>query len=115
MSKIAQKYHCRVTQLKEWNNLKSDRLSVGQTIHVYPKASYATQQKTQEVKATQMAATKATTDGKYIYYTVKAGDNLYRIAGKFEGSSVDEIISLNKGLDPKSLKSGTKIKIKPIG
>lgn len=115
MSKIAQKYHCRVTQLKEWNNLKSDRLSVGQTIHVYPKASYATQQKTQEVKATQMAATKATTDGKYLYYTVKTGDNLYRIAAKFEGSSVDEILNLNKGLNPKSLKSGTKIKIKPIG
>ena len=115
MSKIAQKYHCRVTQLKEWNNLKSDRLSVGQTIHVYPKASYATQQKTQEVKATQMAATKATTDGKYVYYTVKSGDNLYRIAGKFEGSSVDEILRLNKGLTPKSLKQGAKIKIKPLG
>jgi LysM repeat protein len=50
-----------------------------------------------------------------MYYTVKPGDNLYRIASKFEGASVDEIQSLNKGLDPRSLKSGMKIKIKPIG
>ena len=32
LSKIAQKYHCRTTQIKEWNNLKSDRLSVGQSL-----------------------------------------------------------------------------------
>jgi membrane-bound lytic murein transglycosylase D len=115
LAKIAQQYHCRTTQIKEWNNLKSDRLSVGQSLYIYPKASYAAQQKTQEVKATQMAATKATTDGKYVYYTVKPGDNLYRIATKFEGSSVDEILRLNKGLTPKSLKQGAKIKIKPLG
>lgn len=115
MGKIATQYHCRVTQLKEWNNLKSDRLYVGQTLHVYPKASYIAQQKRQEEKATQMSSTKATTDGKYLYYTVKPGDNLYRIASKFEGASVSEIQSLNKGLDPRSLKSGAKIKIKPIG
>lgn len=115
LAKIAQQYHCRTTQIKEWNNLKSDRLMVGQTLHIYPKASYAAQQKTQEVKATQMAATKATTDGKYVYYTIKPGDNLYRIASKFEGSSVDEILRLNKGLTPKSLKQGVKIKIKPLG
>lgn len=115
MSKIAMKYHCRTTQLKEWNNLKSDRLQVGQTLYVYPKASYAAQQKKQEEKTTQLTATKATTDGKYMYYTVKPGDNLYRIASKFEGTTVNEIQNLNKGLDPRSLKSGMKIKIKPIG
>lgn len=115
MGKIAAQYHCRVTQLKDWNNLKSDRLNVGQTLYVYPKASYVAQQKNQVVKATQLTATKATSDGKYLYYTIKSGDNLYRIASKFEGASVDEIQNLNKGLNPRSLKSGAKIKIKPIG
>lgn len=115
LAKIAQKYHCRTTQIKEWNNLRSDRVQVGQSLHIYPKASYVAQQKSQEVKSSQMAATKATTNGKYVFYTVKSGDNLYRIASKFDGASVDEIMKLNKGLSPKSLRQGAKIKIMLVG
>ncbi len=115
LTKIAQKYHCRSIQIKEWNNLRNDRLNVGQVLYLYPKASYVAQIKKQEQVETQMTATKASTDGKFVYYTVKAGDNLYRIASKFENTSVDQILKLNKGLTPKSLRQGTKIKIKPVG
>jgi membrane-bound lytic murein transglycosylase D len=115
LAKIAQQYHCRTTQIKEWNNLKSDRLQVGQTLHIYPKASAATQQKVQEVKSSQLNAARVTSDQKYVYYTVKPGDTFYKIAAKFEGTSVDDILKLNKGLDPRSLKQGAKIKIKPVG
>ena len=31
---IAIKYHCTVKQLKSWNNLKSDRINIGQTLKV---------------------------------------------------------------------------------
>jgi len=115
LAKIAQQYNCRPTQIKEWNNLSSDRLQVGQTLHIYPKASAATQQKVQEVKSTQLNAARVTSDQKYVYYTVKPGDTFYKIAAKFEGTSVDDILKLNKGLDPRSLKQGAKIKIKPVG
>lgn len=115
LSKIAQKYNCRATQIKEWNNLKSDRLQVGQTLYLYPKSSSATQQKMQEVKAAQMTANKSTSDGEFVYYTVKPGDTFFKIAAKFDGTSVEDIIKLNKGLDPRSLKQGAKIKIKPVG
>ena len=34
LSKIARQYHCTVSQLKSWNNLKSDRISIGQRLKV---------------------------------------------------------------------------------
>lgn len=35
LSVIAEKYHCRVSQLKSWNNLRSDRIYAGQKLIVY--------------------------------------------------------------------------------
>ena len=34
LGKIAKKYHCTVKQLKSWNNLKSDRINIGQRLKV---------------------------------------------------------------------------------
>ena len=34
LGKIARKYHCTVKQLKTWNNLKSDRIAIGQRLKV---------------------------------------------------------------------------------
>ena len=34
LGKIARKYHCTVKQLKTWNNLKSDRINIGQRLKV---------------------------------------------------------------------------------
>ena len=34
LGKIARKYHCTVKQLKNWNNLKSDRINIGQRLKV---------------------------------------------------------------------------------
>jgi len=37
LGRIAKSNQCRVSQLKEWNNLRSDRLSVGQRLIIYSK------------------------------------------------------------------------------
>ena len=34
LGKIARKYHCTVKQLKAWNNLKSDRIAIGQKLKI---------------------------------------------------------------------------------
>jgi LysM repeat protein len=34
LGKIARKYHTSVRQLKSWNNLKSDRIAIGQRLKV---------------------------------------------------------------------------------
>ena len=96
LSIIAKKYQCTVTDLKEWNNLKSTNLSIGQKLKVYPPTTQTT--------------TQTTTSGS-IVHTVKSGDNLWDISKKY-GVSVEQIRKLN-GLDSKSiLKIGQKLKIR---
>jgi len=114
LGSIANRYHCRVSQIKDWNNLYSDRLKIGQKLYLYPKSSYAAQNK-KKAQVTAQKSTGVTQDKNYVYYTVKQNDNLWDIANKFEGVSVDELIKLNKHLNFKNLKLGTKIKIKPKG
>lgn len=96
---IAAKYKCSVTDLKEWNNLKNNNLSIGQKLKVYP-----TEQQTVE---------KSSNNGKgtYITYTVKSGDTLWDIARKYDGVTVDQIKKLNNLTNKSKLKIGQKLKI----
>ena len=48
----------------------------------------------------------------YLYHTVAPGDTLFNIAKRYEGITVEELKSLNKIQDGKSLKPGTKLKLK---
>lgn len=115
LGKIAQRYHCRVSQLKDWNNLHSDRLRIGQKLYVYPKASYLAQNKKKAQVDAQKSKPKTSSNGKYVYYTIKNGDNLWDIANKYDGVNVEQLQQLNKNVDFKRLKLGTKIKIKSVG
>lgn len=113
LGKIAQKYHCRVSQIKDWNNLYSDRLNIGQKLYIYAKPSYVAQNKKKAEVDKQKS--KPVYDGKYQYHVIRSGDNLWDIANKYDGVSVEQIKKLNKEVDTKRLKLGTKIRIKPVG
>ena len=93
LSIIAKKYKCTVTNLKEWNNLKSTKLSIGQKLKVYPPAN------------------TSSSDNGSITHTVKSGDNLWDISKKY-GVSVEQIKKLNGLTDKSVLKIGQKIKIR---
>ena len=113
LGSIANRYHCRVSQIKDWNNLHSDRLRIGQKLYIYAKPSYAVQNKKKASVDAQKAQPKP--NGTYMYHTVKSGDNLWDIANKYDGVSVEQIQKLNKAINTKQLKLGTKLKIKPVG
>ena len=94
LSVIAKKYKCTVTDLKNWNNLKSTNLSIGQKLKVYPPAEGS-----------------SSSGGGSVVHTVKSGDNLWDISRKY-GVSVEQIRKLN-GLSSKAvLKIGQKLIIR---
>lgn len=65
---------------------------------------------TQTASRTSTAARTSTTSGRSSY-TVKSGDSLSLIAEK-TGVPVEELVQLNPGVDPQSLRTGQKLKLK---
>lgn len=74
---IAKLYNLTVDELKHLNNLSTNNLAIGQVLKV--------------TGSTKVPEENPNTN----YYTVVAGDSLYKIANKF-GTTVDEIKKLNK-------------------
>jgi len=95
LGKIAQKYKCSVTDLKKWNNLKSNTIKIGQKLKVYPPEKQST-------------SSQNTVSGNTVY-TVKSGDNLTKIAKQYN-VSVDYIKKKNN-LKSNDLKVGQKLKL----
>jgi membrane-bound lytic murein transglycosylase D len=100
LGKIARQYGVRVSQIKQWNGLRSNNLRVGQRLTIYPRKPGA--------QVNDIVA-KSTTSSKTISlntktYKVQKGDSLWSIAQKFPGVSVQNIREWNNI-------SGSKLKI----
>lgn len=110
LGKIAEKFGVRISQIKQWNRLKSSRLRVGQRLYIFPRkiptSRYVKPKKTGSTKAVVKENNK-----KYDIYIVQNGDSLWLIAKKFKNVSVDQIKKWNNIWSAKSLKPGTKLKI----
>lgn len=111
---IALKYRCSVSQIKRWNNLRSDNIRVGQRLVIYRGGAAPAQASRQTVSKSSSTATTAASkkfppDTEYTVYTVKNGDSLYLIAKNYPGVSAQNIMDFN-GISSK-IKPGMKIKI----
>ena len=111
LGKIAGKYRCSVSQIKKWNNLKSDNIRVGQSLVVYrggraPASSTASSTKTVSAKPKVVKSSS----GDYVTYTVQANDTFYSIAKQYPGISAQNIMDYN-GLSSSKIRPGMKIKI----
>jgi membrane-bound lytic murein transglycosylase D len=109
---IASKYHTTVTNIKRWNNLRSNTIYVGQKIKLYGTAA----NRTNTVSSNSGSTTTTTTNtgqssGTVIYYKVKPGDTLYGIARKYKGLTIDEIRASNGASKTTNLKAGTVLKL----
>jgi membrane-bound lytic murein transglycosylase D len=78
---IAKRYKVGVRSLKNWNNLRSNRIYPGQKLKIYASGS---------------PASKTTSRGYKLIYTVNYTDSLARIALFFKGVSVRDIMTWNR-------------------
>ena len=110
---IANKFNCTVSDIKMWNNLKSQSLKTGQklTVYVAPKPA---QQTTSMAAVVSKSVNKPEADNseeaKYKYHVIQQGDTLWDIA-KNNGVTVDEIKKWNNLDNPSQLVPGKKIKV----
>ena len=110
---IAQRYGVKVSSIKQWNNLYSDRINIGQELVIYLPKSKKSQTKTYPVvveeKEDEVDASPKPGKGESQSYTVKSGESLWLIARKFPGVSAENIMEWN-GISDK-ISPGQKLKI----
>tara|TARA_B100001758_G_C18410194_1_gene615082 strand:- start:1340 stop:2659 length:1320 start_codon:yes stop_codon:yes gene_type:complete len=96
LGKIAREYQIHIYEIKEWNNLKTTNLDIGDKLVLFIKKD--NNKNVSKNKLTQNE------------YIVQKGDTLWDIAQKHNGVSIWKIKSLNN-LETDNLKPGTKLVI----
>ncbi|PPK96692.1 MULTISPECIES: lytic transglycosylase domain-containing protein [Nonlabens] len=96
LGKIANKYNVKVSQLKRWNNLRSNNLRIGQKLYIHSR---------KPVTTSKSSSSKAPAT-----YKIKSGDSLWKIANKY-GISIASIRKLNPTTSD-DLKVGATLKLK---
>lgn len=125
LEKIARSNGTTIEAIKKANNMTSSKLSIGQVLKVpvaeksvakksanasKPSSAVASTTKAPEAKAPEA---KASASNDPQYYTIKSGDNPWKIARQFQ-VKFDDLLKLN-GLDEekaRNLKVGDKIRVK---
>ena len=113
LGKIADRNNVKVSHIKQWNNLRSDRINVGQKLVLYVPKNQSTSlpKETADNKINVKGLEAVPGTGTPKIYTVKAGESLWLIAKKYPGVSAENIMEWN-GISDK-LNLGQKLKIYP--
>lgn len=85
---IARKYGVNVSEIKEWNGLKSDLIHVGQVLEIR-----GVLQSTNTKHHAQLTA-------RFGIHTVVAGETLWSISRAYPGTSVEALMELNPHAEP---------------
>lgn len=99
LSHLSYKYGVKIKDIQRWNGIGTG-IRAGQRLVIYTGGKGAP------------VGTGTSVSGGYEYYTIQRGDNLWDIAKKFRGVTVNELMKLN-GLTAKSrIYPGDRIKIR---
>lgn len=116
LGSIANKYHCTVRDIMQWNNKRSTRINPGERLTIFTKEGQNTRaQTTVKVNKEESLTEKEESSGKYQIHIVRSGDTLWDIAKEYNNTSVNELKRLNSNLNFKRLKPGMQVKVKEIG
>jgi peptidoglycan DL-endopeptidase LytF len=116
---IATNYGYSVAQIAAWNNLQTPyRLSVGQTLRVYPPSgarlgrykNYSTQKTKTNSTSRQKKKTNSSSRASGGYHTVVKGDTVYNIARRY-GKKPANIMAWNNLQPPYNLSVGQRLRV----
>lgn len=100
MSKIANRYGVTTAQIRSWNGLSSNKLSVGRSLRIYRSTPAASAQ-TEQLASNSVVSAETSVDGQKMqaktttsYYKVRKGDTWAGVAKK-NGASIADIKKWN--------------------
>ncbi|MCH7415139.1 transglycosylase SLT domain-containing protein [Belliella sp. R4-6] len=100
LGNIAQRHGTTVTDIKNWNNLSSNTIKVGQTLKIYSKKPVQNSTLANNNTEVNQNSSKM--------YTVQPGDSLWLITKKLNGVTIEQIKKLNN-LNSNQIKPGQKL------
>lgn len=109
LGKIAERHHVRVGDIKNWNNLSSNTIRIGQRLNIWVIPSnheYSTSTIASTKTPAKVSTPLLSPDSKV--YTVEPGDTLWDISRKFEGLTIEKLKTLNN-LKSTKLQPGQKL------
>jgi len=104
ISKIAERYRVRTTDIREWNRLSSNTIRIGQRLNIWVLPS----QMALASRISQPTQEPLTIGPDNKTYTVQPGDTLWDISRKFQGLTIEKIKTLNN-LKSNEIKPGQKL------
>lgn len=108
LGSIAQKFGITLSELKEWNNLSSNNLSLGKTLIVSKKENMVVENTAIASNSIDSFKKKSSSKSMEDYF-VKKGDSLYSISKKYPGVTISDIKW--NGIKDEDIKPGMKLKI----
>lgn len=111
LEKIARANQTTVDEIRKANDLKNDKLKIGQVLKV-PVGTVKPKTK-ETAKSSAPKNNPEIASGDVVYYTIKSGDNLWKIAKQFN-VKFEDLLKMNNLNEEKAknLKAGDKIRVK---
>lgn len=110
LGKIAGKYGVTSTQIKSWNNLRSNTVRLGQKLVIYRVNYSGAKSGTNAIAKPSVKKTSSGSSSSAKYHFVQPGDSLWSISKQYGGIPVDKIKRLNNLKDNK-IKVGQKLQL----
>jgi LysM repeat protein len=111
LCKIAKRHGITVSDLKSSNNLRNDRIIVGQTLTIpHKEGNSLSEKQSSHLEKHQSAPYSQPYNDANGIYTVQRGDSLFSIAKK-TGTTFSELQALNDISNPRNLQIGQKLRI----
>jgi LysM repeat protein len=107
---ISKSLNVTIAELKEWNNLSSNEIELGQELVYFIPQNEADEQDLPEPASDPLIS--GSSAGQNTFYTVKSGDTLYRIAA-MHNMTLQQLKSLNN-LESDNIRVGQQLAVKKV-